>query len=527
MFDLETANHLEPIAGSVDEFFAPTPHTLIDGLLGQYNAMRARVEQAAAAVHGELAGALHYFLEGNAERGRYAVPNVAELFDVGGAIGALNADFWKRALALTDVYDCMPQQRRAEWDESIREHKTPDFDDATVAATIADLLAARERFMAERVDGLFRALSGHHVTNQPQGFGARMIVQYAFSYGMPSTDRSGYLHDLRCVIARFMDREAPPWNASSDALSAAMRNSGTWHMLDGGTLRLRVYKIGTMHLEVHPDMAWRLNAILHTLHPYAIPASFRTKQAKPRKAFAVIQRPIPYRVLTVLAEMRRHKRARDRYEIPYNAGKELCAEIRAVLHSIGGADVPDNPRAVAFDFDAGDVVDLIITSGCLPDQRTHQFYPTPETVAVAVIDRADIDGAESILEPSAGCGALADLLPRDRTTCVELSELHCKVLESKGHHVVNADFLAWAASTPKRFARVVMNPPFSEGRALLHLQAAARLTAPGGRIVAVLPATYRGRALLEGFAGEWSEVYVNEFDGTGAAVAIYTATRES
>ena len=71
-----------------------------------------------------------------------------------------------------------------------------------------------------------------------------------------------------------------------------------------------------------------------------------------------------------------------------------------------------------------------------------------------------------------------------------------------------------------------MNPPFSEGRALLHLQAAARLTSVGGRIVAVLPATYRGRALLEGFAGQWSEVIAGEFNGTNVAVAIYTADRE-
>lgn len=49
------------------------------------------------------------------------------------------------------------------------------------------------------------------------------------------------------------------------------------------------------------------------------------------------------------------------------------------------------------------------------------------------------------------------------TTCVEISELHAKVLQAKGFaNVINADFIEWAVSAPK-FDRVVMNP-FSDGR---------------------------------------------------------------
>lgn len=79
-------------------------------------------------------------------------------------------------------------------------------------------------------------------------------------------------------------------------------------------------------------------------------------------------------------------------------------------------------------------------------------------------------------------GGLAERLSKEQTTCVEVSPLRCRVLEAKGHKVINADFLKWAAETHERFDVVVMNPPYSEGRFKLHLNAAAELVKDGGRL---------------------------------------------
>lgn len=65
-----------------------------------------------------------------------------------------------------------------------------------------------------------------------------------------------------------------------------------------------------------------------------------------------------------------------------------------------------------------------------------------------------------------------------------------------------------------------MNPPFAGGRAQMHVEAAARLLSPGGRLVAVLPASMRGKDLLPGFDHHWSSVFENEFAGTSVAVVI-------
>lgn len=66
-------------------------------------------------------------------------------------------------------------------------------------------------------------------------------------------------------------------------------------------------------------------------------------------------------------------------------------------------------------------------------------------------------------------------MPAGQTCCVEISTLHCRVLEAKGLTVEQADFIKWAQSTNKRFDKVVMNPPFSEGRAKAHVESAASL----------------------------------------------------
>lgn len=70
-----------------------------------------------------------------------------------------------------------------------------------------------------------------------------------------------------------------------------------------------------------------------------------------------------------------------------------------------------------------------------------------------------------------------------------------------------------------------MNPPFSKGRALAHLIAASTLLVTSGRLVAILPASMVNTNPLEGFEHDWSEVFVDQFEGTAVRVVILTAQR--
>jgi hypothetical protein len=329
-----------------------------------------------------------------------------------------------------------------------------------------------------------------------------------------------------------MGRDEPGYDASSGVVRYARTRHGEWLPVDGGAMRIRVYKVGTAHLEVHPDMAWRLNCILAKLYPLAIPSSFRERPKKKLKDFVMMGRPLPFKVLAALATL---KQARDlnpsagyrqdtyikvpgHYDL--SAGGEVKDEVARVLQSIGGAQV--SAARWAFDYDPTDVVQEVVASGCLPDQKTHQYYPTPDRLARIAVDLAEIGDTDTVLEPSAGMGGLADLLPKERTTCVEISPLHCKVLKAKGYDVVEGDFLQASLGT---FDRIVANPPFSDGRWLAHTEHAASMINPSGRIVAVLPESAKNSDVLCDMDRRWHGPFHNEFAGASVSVVILVANR--
>lgn len=520
---------MSAVLGVIDDpFNAPVQYGLVESLINDYTKMRRRILEVGNLMQGEIASTVGFFIEGNVPRERHLSLNVGQLFDITGAVAALNSHYWQKAMALTNVLDLMPQARRTEWHEQIHERKCPDFTEEAVRPTLEHLLNSRAQFFAERVDGIFRALSDVHLTNAPQGFGRRMIIQYVInSYGSVDHTRAGFINDLRCVIAKFMGRDEPNYRASDSAIDYARRRRGEWISLDGGALRLRVYKIGTAHLEVHEDMAWRLNAVLASLHPMAIPASFRTAPPtkKNKKTFQLMERPLPFALLETLRQMRRGGGRSDCRSLTwaYGTDKAVREELAKVITALGGAPTKDG---FAFDYDCGPVLDEVLASGCIPDQKSHQFYPTPSALAARLVDMAQVEDVHRVLEPSAGTGNLARHIPTTSTTCVEVSPLNCEVLKAIGFEPVQADFLEWAKTAP-RFDRVVMNPPFSEGRALTHLQAAAELLVPGGRLAAIVPASFRGKDVLPGYELEWSQVIDNEFAGTSVSVVMLAATRSS
>lgn len=529
-------------------FFAPSSTDVISTLLSQYRQARIKIDEVVALVVGDPDNVMRHFLDGNRDRGH--IPSVDRLFAPAGAILHLSAEYWNRTLALTDVYEAMPQARRDYWNAQLRGEKTvrignrdeevpalPEYTEDAVRPTINSLLADRSKFFAERVDGLFQGLSSTHVTNCPEGFSKRMIIAGVGSSNFHSSSKVGMINDLRAVIAKFMGRDAPTWNSTGPVISVAGRRSGQWLTVDGGALRIRTYKVGTAHLEIHPDMAYRLNQVLAGMHPRAIPAQFRTKPTKRHKDFEMMGRPLPFAVLSALDGLEQarsySKDDRDRtawtpipnaLRFAHNVGTGIAREeAHRVLASIGG--VLTKAGDWQFDYAALPIIDEIVCSGCVPDVKAHQFYPTPESIARAAVALADIGPDDTVLEPSAGQGGLASHFPaQHHAVCVEVSKLHCDILRAKGFVTAEGDFLAWALRAPK-FDCIVMNPPFSEGRARAHLEAAAGLLKPAGRIVAVLPASFAGKPLLPDLDVAWSEIYSGEFAGTSVSVVIMKGTR--
>jgi len=480
----------------------------LNSLFGEYRSIVNRVKSVAESID---SSAVDYFFRAAAANDYKGSCNVVEIFNVDRAIKAVDADFWQRSMKLTDVLEYMPADKRNDWHEQIRKHKTPTFEIDTVYATLRELLVSRERFLAERVDGIFRNLSHSHVTNIPQGFGKRFIMGYTLEYTSFAHRMSEYIHDMRTVIAKFMGRESVNSASTLQDLNKLPRD-GQWYSFDGGAWKIRLYKVGTAHMEVHPEMAYRLNQVLAYVHPHAIPNEFRTAPKKKSKEFDLSYDLLGFDVITQLRDLRAAKGGLEVW------GPGLSTRTQTTLEYIGGVSVKEGHWE--FDYDIRSVITEICRSGMLPEQKSHQYYPTPEHIARRVVDWADIKPGEQVLEPSAGQGAIADQIGKDALIyCMDISKLHCDVLKAKGYERVQcADFLKYSPSV--KWDKCVLNPPFADKRAEMHVQHAAGLLKEGGVLVAVLPASYKNKTIVEGLNHEYSEVLHNEFQGCSVNVVI-------
>lgn len=117
------------------------------------------------------------------------------------------------------------------------------------------------------------------------------------------------------------------------------------------------------------------------------------------------------------------------------------------------------------------------------------YFPTPAGIVARMIRAARIPaGGCSVLEPSAGSGAILDAIRADEPDCTfQAYERHCslaEILKLKGYELAGADFME--SDLTQWADRVLMNPPFENGADAIHIMRAFRHLAPGGRLIAIM-----------------------------------------
>jgi protein-L-isoaspartate O-methyltransferase len=153
-----------------------------------------------------------------------------------------------------------------------------------------------------------------------------------------------------------------------------------------------------------------------------------------------------------------------------------------------------------------------------------QLFPTPADLARRVVELADIRPGMTVLEPSAGTGALLDALgTHEGVTAVEINRALAEMLRTRYPRceVRCADFLALGAELGA-FDRVVMNPPFGRGADIEHIRHAYRMLRPGGRLVAVCANGPRQQEIMGEICSAWIELPAGSFQeqGTNVSAAI-------
>ncbi len=514
--------------GQAESFNKLDTSDFIDVMLAQHRQRELAIEQTKQFIDKSLdLGVMNYFIDGMhllyGHEVRASLPT-----DLSSAKAALRVESWMRLLNESKIFDLMPADQRKTARAQFSGLECPPFDESTVRPTMQDLMARRAGFFAERVDGIFRSLSRSHVTNQPSGFSKKMIINNVFDkFGTIEIYKPAVISDLRGVVGRLTGRGEPSEYGTRKLLARLYGNHiGKKVAIDGGALYITVYRVGTCHLEVAPEIAAELNAVLAQLYPQAIPSRFRTPPKKKSvHSYDLKSERLPMDVIDLLSTMEFRGTNRGSTST-YSQDKETVTKLANLLESVGATCLKGSDMLYAdFDFPPYEVIEQIMFSGVVPEQVSYQFYATKGEIADDAAQRLDVKPGMTCCEPSAGTGELAAHLPMDSTLCIELAKIRAKVLKAKGYDTVEADFLDWSAQNQNiRFDRVLMNPPFSKGRAKAHLEAAASHLKVDGRLVAILPASMINTAPLDGFDHDWSDVYVDQFEGTHVRVAILTAT---
>ncbi|MEW2741596.1 DUF4942 domain-containing protein [Providencia rettgeri] len=467
----------------------------------------------------------------------------------------LRAKYWQKVVDMTNVLQLMPANRREQWRSQFIEGKmtldnplehgkrrvtgdyvgVPEFSENTVVPTLLGLLNDRNMYLNERVYNVFCALSPSHKTNKSYGFSERLIIagvvtEYWANSVWLSDYRADSIDDLRMTLRFFTCGKFGRVQSLKEVLSKIYKdgNLGQWVSIDGNVLRVKMFKNGNMHIEIHPDVAWRLNEVLAASLPYAIPSEFRSspKSRSAVKDFGEIIHTLDEDMISLIANTYFDK----------NTGMYKCADLNwgyyptshkeynSFMKKLGG-ELDRDSNSWLFNYDFTHVRDYIVANRSMPDHKSYQFYPTPESIQHFVADLIALQDDEMLLEPSAGRGDLISPINQpEQTTCIELSPLFCKILESKGYAPIQTDFLKWSDENQGvKFDKIAMNPPFSEGRAKAHVQAAISHLKSGGCCVAVVPGSERMDWVDKSqYKVEDCATFSGEFEDTGVAVKVFT-----
>lgn len=217
-------------------------------------------------------------------------------------------------------------------------------------------------------------------------------------------------------------------------------------------------------------------------------------------------------VIEVLARCHVNESAKT-LTLPEQLERKLYQRTNDVLVAIG-AVWNRKAKAHVFDYSPTAALELVIATGEVVTHRDLGWFATPASLADELVERSKVCDGESVLEPSAGEGAIA-LAARARggnVTCVELHAGRAATLRGQGFETFEGDFLTMGTRTlggprhltesPRLFDAIIMNPPFSPGRAdLAHVQHAMKFMRRGGVLVAVMAAgiTFRSDKQSEGF----------------------------
>jgi len=142
----------------------------------------------------------------------------------------------------------------------------------------------------------------------------------------------------------------------------------------------------------------------------------------------------------------------------------MYVQVNKILVAMGGK-WNRKEKAHVFANDPEDAIENILLTGEYTDiKKEFQFFETPKQVVDEILQIANIGDSETVLEPSAGRGGIAQYL--NKCDCIELEDSNYEFLISNGYNIVGRNFLEFE----KEYDVIVANPPFSKQQDIDHIK---------------------------------------------------------
>lgn len=168
--------------------------------------------------------------------------------------------------------------------------------------------------------------------------------------------------------------------------------------------------------------------------------------------------------------------------------RSVYVEVKNALELIGGKWKDGKVQGFEFKSDPSALLEQIADGEKRNLKKEFQFFETPEGLADELASLLGANESHTILEPSAGQGALVKAVRRLSLTqtidCYELMPINQTILkEVPAINLVGDNFLE--SDLTEKYDRIIANPPFSKNQDITHIQAMYNRLKPGGRLVSV------------------------------------------
>lgn len=215
--------------------------------------------------------------------------------------------------------------------------------------------------------------------------------------------------------------------------------------------------------------------------------------------------------------------------------RKLYQEVAKSLELIGGKWKGGKIMGFVFQEDPTELLAQISGgSNNLPQKvnikKEFQFFATPSKLADYLVEKADLNEYDSVLEPSAGQGAIINAIhrvfPNKAVGYYELMPTNQTILGRLNNvSFLGEDFLDSDNTT--HFNKIIGNPPFSKNQDISHIYKMYERLAVGGRLVSITSKHWVSssnkkevafREWLDRLSGEIEEIQEGSFKESGTSV---------